>query len=123
MSKTLPVIRAGGRPTKTAVERASEIDQLRDAANAYRATKPPPDTAPTPPTKPKRRLATANYPTEIKGWPLNPSPPASVPDYGTMSRVQAIKHRQRKVGAQLPSKFGEPQLIKRSDLRTWRTAE
>jgi hypothetical protein len=100
----------------------SEADQLREAVNAYRAER---GLEPAPaPTKPKRpRLSPAERPTEIPGYPLNDSPPAEIPDYGTMSRVQAIKHRQqRKIRAQLPI-TGEPQLIKRGDLRTWRTAE
>jgi hypothetical protein len=110
------------KPSKTAQYRA-EADRLRGAVDAYRAER---GLKPSPaPTKPeRRRLSPAASPTEIPGYPLNPTPPAEIPDYGNMARVTAIKTRQRKVGAQLPSKpVGEPQLIKRGDLRTGRTAE
>jgi hypothetical protein len=110
--------------TKPIVSRdvaASETDRLRQAVNAYHAQKGalPSATAQQPE---RRRQPPAERPTEIPGFPLNDSPPAEIPDYGTMSRVQAIKHRQRKIGAQLPI-TGEPQLIKRRDLRTGRVAE
>jgi hypothetical protein len=100
---------------------ASEADRLREAVNAYRAQKPaaePPQSA-----KPqRRRRAPADRPTPIDGYPFNDSSPAEIPDYGTMARVQAIKRRQRKIGAQLPI-AGEPQLIKKGDVRTGRAAK
>jgi hypothetical protein len=71
---------------------------------------------PTPtPTKSKSyRLPTADGPTPIDGYPFNPSPPKEVPDYRSMARVQAVKHRQRKLGAQAPMKpIGEPTLRKK----------
>jgi hypothetical protein len=105
--------------------RASEADRLRQVVNAYRAER---GSGPTPaPTKPApRRLVPTERPTPIEGFPFTDSPPAEVPDYGTMGRVQAIKHRQRKVGARLPSEpVGPTQLIKRRDyeLRTRGAAE
>jgi hypothetical protein len=107
-------------------ERLAEADRFRIAVNAHIAAKRgEPITEPPQSPKPeRRRLAPAERPTEIPGYPLNDTPPAESPDYGTMSPVQAIKHRQRKIGAQLPTKpFGEPQLVKRRDLRTGRAAE
>jgi hypothetical protein len=122
--------------TKPIVSRerlASETDRLRQAVNAYRAqkealpsaTSQQPGAEPPQAPKPKRRsLSLAGRPTVLAGWPLNPSPPAEIPDYGTMGRVQAIRHRQRRPGARLPI-TGEPHLIKRRDyeLRTSRAAE
>jgi hypothetical protein len=109
------------RPSKAA-ERLARTEALRDAVNAYRAQKP--GTEPPQATKPKRRGVPLDRPSEIPGYPVNDSPPAEAPDYGTMSRVQAITHRQRKIGARLPIKpIGEPELIKCRDLRTWRAAE
>jgi hypothetical protein len=105
------------KPSKMAAYLA-EANRLREEVNAFIAAKR--DGAATEPlqsTKPERRRSPpAARPTELPGWPLNPSPPAEIPDYGTM--VQATKQRQRKIGAQLPSKpIGEPRLIKKGDVR------
>ena len=78
--------------------------------------------APVPP-KPKRKsypLPPLPGPTEIPGYPLNPSPPAEAPDYGNMGRVAAIKRRQRD---RKMDPIGPPELIKRGDVRTWKVAE
>ena len=60
----------------------------------------------------------AQYPTEIPGWPLNwDAARHEIPDYGTMARVQAIKPRQRKLGAQMPMKpIGRSELRKRDSV-------
>jgi hypothetical protein len=106
------------KPSK-AEQYAEGVAALRDAVNAYRAAKQQPGAEP--PQAPKLatlRLPPAERPTPIDGFPMNDSPPAQVPDYGTMGRVQAIRHRQRRPGAQLPNKpMGPTQLIKK------RTAE
>jgi hypothetical protein len=108
----------------------AEANRLREEVNAFIAAKR--DGAagvenPTPQSpKPKqRRLSPASYPTELAGWPLNPSPPAEVPNFHTMQTAQIVaRARRRKVGAQLPSKpIGPTQLIKKGDLRTGRAAE
>ena len=84
----------------------AEAERLRDAVNAYRAkrdeasvTQDPERsgrnvTSPTP-TKPKSyRLPPLATPTELPGWPLNPSPTKEAPDYGSMARVQATRAAQ-----------------------------
>jgi hypothetical protein len=89
--------------TKPVVPRerlASETDLLREAVNAYRAQKPATE-PPQSPKPPKRRPSPAAALSIIPGWPLNPNPPAEVPDFLTMGT--AAKHRQRKIGAQLPT--------------------
>jgi hypothetical protein len=101
-------------------ERLAEANRFRDAVNAYRAAKRGEPTAEPAQAIALLRRAPVNQLTELPDWPLNRSPPAEAPDYGSMA--QAITHRRRKVGAQLPAKpFGEPQLVKKGDLR--RTAE
>ena len=83
--------------------------------NRFTVCNSPEAPAPTKP-KPYRRLPVANYPTEIPGFPLNESRAGQdVPDYGTMSRVKAVKHRQRILGARAGMKpNGPPELRKRS---------
>jgi len=93
-------------------------ERLKEMIAAYRAARGADETpAPTPTKrKPYRLLSleTLETPTPIEGFPLNP-PGEDVPDYGTMSRVKAVKHRQRILGARAGMKpNGPPELRKRS---------
>jgi hypothetical protein len=69
------------------------------------------------------RLPPLPTPTEIPGYPLNPSPAQEVPDYETMGRVKAIKARQRGGGTPRLDPSGPPELLKRGDVRTWKVAD
>jgi hypothetical protein len=80
---------------------------------------------PTDCNKPKSyKLPPLATPTPIEGYPLNPSPPAEIPDYGDMGRVQAIRRRQWEVGRRAPMKpIGEPTLRKRDSVSRRRDGE
>jgi hypothetical protein len=122
----LPMTGSRGQPLKTALYLA-EGERLREVVNAYRAARDvsgvPNGTvdrvtgaevpAPTP-TKPKR-LPPLYGPTPIDGYPLNPSPPKEVPDYGNMARLHATRAAQaERRGKKAPLKpIGEPTLRKK----------
>jgi hypothetical protein len=82
------------RPRKIDVYLAAG-NRLRDAVNAYRAAKEEANgEEPTPtPTKKRRShpLPPADGPTPIPGYPLAPSQPKEIPDYGSMARVAATR--------------------------------
>jgi hypothetical protein len=110
MTETLPTTGSRGQPLKIA-QYIAEGRRLMALVNDYRAAKgdvtpvSPSDTVdgePTPTKKKSYPLPALDRPTELPDWPLNPSPPAEAPDCGSMARVQAVKHRQRKVGAVAP---------------------
>jgi hypothetical protein len=108
------------KPLKTAAERLIEAQRLSKAVDAYRAQKPA--TELPQPAKPKSRTILQATPTPIPGFPFNATPPAEIPEYGTMARVQAI--RQRRLGARPPLEpAGKPEVRKSADLRTWRASE
>jgi hypothetical protein len=103
-------------------ERIGEVAQLRDAVNAYRAQKPaaaPPQSLTTEQCRQRHYPAPAARsiarPSELPDYPLNPNPPAEVPDFHTMQTAQIVaRARQRKIAAQRPVKpIGETRLIKR----------
>ena len=79
-------------------------ERLAEVVNAYRATKGA-ASAETPFTQHERSFVECNKPksyklpplagpTEIPGYPLNPSPAQDVPDYGTIGRVKAMRATQ-----------------------------
>ena len=99
----------GGRLAAAVAAHRAARDEASAEETGTQSVGPPTDY-----NKPKRRsypLPPLDRPSELEGYPLN-SPGQAVPDYGSMARVQAIKHR--KLGARAPMKpIGEPQLRKR----------
>jgi hypothetical protein len=93
----------------------AEGDVLRDAVNAHRAARGA--SAESPPPK-SQRLPPAQYPTEIPGFPLNPTPPAEIPNYASMARLKAtraaVAERRGKRATLKP--IGEPTLRKRDNV-------
>jgi hypothetical protein len=135
----IPMTGSRGQPLKIA-QYLAEGKRLADVVAAHRATKgeasaegAPLTQTRTPvqdcnkPTKSKKSypLPLLPGPTEIPGFPLNPSPPAEAPDYGNMSRVQAIRATQaERRGKRAPlTPSGPSELRKRHDVRTWKVAE
>ena len=95
-------------------------NRLRDAVAAYRAQR---DEAgaevPVTPTPTKRKswpLPPLERPTEIPGFPTNPSPPRlDLPDYGSIGRLKAIRAAQAdRRGKRAPlTPSGPSRLVKR----------
>jgi hypothetical protein len=114
-----------GQPLKTA-KYLTEGEPLADAVAAYRAAKSEASAEgvlqsgePSPDCNKRKsyKLPPLDRPSEIEGYPLNPSPPKDIPEYDSMARVKAIKARQR--GRKMDP-IGPPELIKRGDVRTWK---
>jgi hypothetical protein len=76
--------------------------RLADVVKAYRAAKgemsaPQGEDFHDAPAPTKRRsypLPPLDRPTEIEGYPLNPSPPKELPDYGNIARLKATRAAQ-----------------------------
>jgi hypothetical protein len=101
----IPTTGSRGQPLKIA-QYIAEGRRLTALVNDYRAARDEasaeaplqrasPDAECNKPTKRKSyKLPPLPGPTEIPGYPLNPSPPAEAPDYGNLARVKAIRATQ-----------------------------
>jgi hypothetical protein len=101
----IPTTGSRGQPLKMA-QYLAEGKRLAALVNDYRAAKgEAPDTqhegsfvkcneAPTPTKRKSYPLPRLDQPTEIPGYPLNPSPAQDIPDYGNIGRVKAIRATQ-----------------------------
>jgi hypothetical protein len=103
----------------------AEAERFVEVVKAYRAAKeaasaetPLIDKCNETPAPTKRRsynLPPLKTPSEIPGYPLNPSPPAEAPDYGNLARVKATRAAQaERRGKRAPLTPGGPsRLVKR----------
>jgi hypothetical protein len=104
----------------------AEGARLAEVVNAYRASKGEASAEEPIPTKRKSYpLPPLAGPTEIPGYPLNPTPAQEMPDYGTIGRVKATRAAQAaRRGKKAPlTPSGSSELRKRRDMRTWKVAE
>jgi hypothetical protein len=63
-----------------------------------------------------QRLPSAQYPTELPGWPLNPRPPAEVPDYRTIETASIVVRARKAKGRSLIEPIGPSELRKRDSV-------
>jgi hypothetical protein len=97
----IPTTGSRGQPLKIA-QYIAEGRRLVEAVEALRAARDeallqsdaPASEAPGPTKRKSYKLPPLSTPTEIPGYPLNPSLPAEVPEYGSISRVKAIRATQ-----------------------------
>jgi hypothetical protein len=99
----------------------AEAERFAETVKAYRAAAGGDEPAPTP-TKP-RRLPTAQYPSEIPGYPLNPSPPKEIPEYRTMETAQIVVRARKAKGRGLIEPIGPSELRKRDSVSRRRDGE
>lgn len=111
------------KPLKTA-QYAAGAAQFRDAVNSYRDAKPQTTSEPPQPRTTERRRqlhypapATRSIarPTELPGWPLNPNPPAAVPDFHTMQTAHIVARARKAKDRNLVETIGPSELRKRRE--------
>jgi hypothetical protein len=140
MTEQLPTIGSGGataaiaatnyrgQPLKTA-QHLAEGKRLAEMVAAHRADRGEASAAAVlhkqyTGNKPRsRRLPTAQYPSEIPGYPLNPNAPKEIPDYRTIETAEIVVRARRAKGRSLMEPIGPSELRKRDDVRTWKVAE
>jgi hypothetical protein len=124
----IPTTGSRGQPLKIA-QYIAEGRRLMALVNDYRAAKGAGDTtcpvsqpdpvdgepAPVPTKRKSYRLPPLDRPSELEGYPLNPTPGQEIPDYGNIGRVKAIRATQAaRRGKRAPlTPSGPSRLVKR----------